>query len=78
MMRAMLTKGATDATVPFMGRGIGWIGLLAAGVALSGCITLEAPDKPIEINLNINIKQEVVYRLDGEAKNLIQQEADIF
>ncbi|MBB5687008.1 YnbE family lipoprotein [Sphingobium boeckii] len=46
--------------------------------ALSGCITLKAPEKPIEINLNINIKQEVVYRLDGEAKNLIKQEADIF
>ena len=45
---------------------------------LSGCITLKAPDKPIEINLNINIKQEVVYRLDRDAKDLIDKEAGIF
>ncbi|MGI9360346.1 MAG: YnbE family lipoprotein [Parasphingorhabdus sp.] len=30
------------------------------------------------INLNINIKQEVVYRLDGDAKNLIDSESEIF
>ena len=30
------------------------------------------------INLNINVTQEVVYRLDGEAKTLIQQNPDIF
>nr|WP_198350966.1 YnbE family lipoprotein [Sphingomonas formosensis] len=47
-------------------------------MALSGCVSLKAPEKPIEINLNINIKQEVVYRLDGEAKSLIQQQSGIF
>jgi len=46
--------------------------------ALAGCVTLSAPDKPIVINLNINIKQEVVYRLDGDAKALIDQNAEIF
>jgi hypothetical protein len=47
-------------------------------VAASGCVNVSAPDKPIEINLNINITQEVVYRLDGEAKSLIQQNPGIF
>ena len=51
------------------------IGLTAA---LPGCINVSAPDKPIEINLNINVTQEVVYRLDGEAKSLIQQNPGIF
>ena len=53
---------------------------LISGIALglSGCVSVEAPDKPIVINLNINIKQEVVYRLDGDAKDLINEEADIF
>lgn len=46
--------------------------------ATSGCINVTAPDKPIEINLNINVTQEVVYRLDGEAKSLIQQNPGIF
>lgn len=55
-------------------------GLFCAAVVipLAGCVTVQAPEKPIEINLNINIKQEVVYRLDGEAKNLIKQEPGIF
>ena len=47
-------------------------------LSLASCITVETPDKPIEINLNINVTQEVVYRLDGEAKSLIQQNPGIF
>ncbi|SOB86782.1 YnbE-like lipoprotein [Sphingomonas guangdongensis] len=43
-----------------------------------GCVNVTAPDKPIVINLNISITQEVVYRLDGEAKSLIQQNPGIF
>jgi hypothetical protein len=58
-----------------MTRKIAIIGLTAA---LPGCINVSAPDKPIEINLNINVTQEVVYRLDGEAKSLIQQNPGIF
>jgi hypothetical protein len=58
-----------------MTRTIAIVGLLCA---LPGCINVSAPDKPIEINLNINVTQEVVYRLDGEAKSLIQQNPGIF
>ncbi|MEH6715826.1 YnbE family lipoprotein [Parasphingorhabdus flavimaris] len=52
--------------------------ILGAMMSLSACVQVSAPDKPIVINLNINIKQEVVYRLDGDAKDLINEEADIF
>ncbi|ABF52790.1 conserved hypothetical protein [Sphingopyxis alaskensis RB2256] len=45
---------------------------------LAGCVQIDTPDKPIEINLNINIRQEVVYRLDGDAKKLIEQNSEIF
>lgn len=58
-----------------MTRTIALIGLTAD---FPGCINVSAPDKPIEINLNINVTQEVVYRLDGEAKSLIQQNPGIF
>ncbi len=51
--------------------------LIGASV-LSGCVQIDTPDKPIEINLNINIRQEVVYRLDGDAKKLIEQNSSIF
>jgi hypothetical protein len=52
--------------------------MLGILTGLSACVQVTAPDKPIVINLNINIKKEVVYRLDGDAKDLINQEADIF
>ncbi len=59
-----------------------WNGARWMPVALTllsgGCVNISAPDKPIEINLNINVTQEVVYRLDGEAKSLIQQNPGIF
>lgn len=51
-------------------------GLVAT--TLCGCVQIETPDKPIEINLNINIRQEIVYRLDGDAKQLIEQNSEIF
>ena len=52
--------------------------LSIAAASLPGCVTIAAPDKPIVINLNINIKQEVVYRLDGKAKEVIDENAEIF
>lgn len=61
------------------GRGLAvMIGALTLTGGLSGCIQIDTPDKPIEINLNINIRQEVVYRLDGDAKKLIEQNSEIF
>ncbi|MEH6756395.1 MAG: YnbE family lipoprotein [Parasphingorhabdus sp.] len=51
---------------------------LGLSAILAGCVQVSAPDKPIVINLNINIKQEVVYRLNGDAKDLINSEAEIF
>ena len=46
--------------------------------ALSGCITVSAPDKPIVIELNINIKQEVIYRLAADAGKTIDSNKEIF
>ena len=64
-------------TVTMTGR-LGILAMLAATASTSGCITVKAPDKPIEINLNISITQEVVYRLDNQAKSLIQENPGIF
>ena len=55
---------------------------LVAGVAcalpLAGCVTVETPDKPIEINLNVEIRQEVLVRLQQDAQQLINQNPDAF
>ncbi|WP_260596765.1 YnbE family lipoprotein [Sphingomonas endolithica] len=47
-------------------------------IATTGCVSISAPDKPIEINLNINVTQQVVYRLDSQAKSLIEKNPGIF
>lgn len=54
--------------------------LLAAPVALSsaGCVQVAAPEKPIEINLNINIRQEVVVRLQQDVRDLIKENPGVF
>lgn len=49
-----------------------------ASLALGGCVTVEAPDEPIVIELNVNIRQEVIYRLAEDAGNTIEENADIF
>ena len=54
------------------------IAATSMAMALSGCISVKAPDKPIVIELNINIRQEVVYRLAEEAKNTIKDNPGIF
>jgi hypothetical protein len=63
-------------------RGTGTVGGLMAAAILSaglgGCINIAAPDKPIVIELNVNIRQEVIYRLAEDAANTIDENADIF
>ena len=89
MMHRELTRGTIAATTrPMQGKQrkprSGWRAvraatMLAAGsLAMSGCISVSAPDKPIVIELNINIKQEVIYRLSADAANTIESNKDIF
>lgn len=49
-------------------------------IAAGACATVkvQAPDKPIEINLNVNIKQEVLIKMDKEIQDLIANNPDIF
>ncbi len=56
------------------------IPVVAVGTAmlLGGCIQLRAPDKPIEINLNVTIKQEVVVRLEKDVADLIKKNPAVF
>jgi hypothetical protein len=53
--------------------------LMSVIVALAaGCVQVSAPDKPIEINLNVNINQEVVVKIQREAQDLVQKNPGIF
>ncbi len=52
--------------------------ILPCGLMLAGCIQVAAPDKPIEINLNVNVKQEVVVRLQKDAEDFIANNPELF
>ena len=52
--------------------------ITAASAPLTGCITVRPPDKPIEINLNVDIKQEVLVRLQRDVEQLINQNPQAF
>lgn len=52
--------------------------VVAGSMLTGGCITVKAPDKPIVIELNINIKQEVVWRLAGDASQTIDSNKEVF
>ena len=89
MNRNELTGSVCPATTALMWKlqqtpGSGWravraaMMLLASSLMLSGCISVSAPDKPIVIELNINIKQEVIYRLSADAANTIDKNPEIF
>jgi hypothetical protein len=54
----------------------------AVALTLAGACTptvqLAAPDKPITINLNVKIDQEVRVRIDKDLEDLIAQNPDLF
>ena len=92
MMHDELTAPARAATSPAMtGKGaepmvrqtkakrramMAGAAIFSAG--LGGCVNIAAPEKPIVIELNINIRQEVIYRLAEDAANTIEENGDIF
>lgn len=51
---------------------------LAVVAACTPTVRVEVPDKPIEINLNVNIRQEVVVRLERDVQETLRQNRDIF
>lgn len=67
MQRVKRIRRCRHAVLPMLG-----------AVALGACVSVKAPDKPIVIELNINIRQEVVYRLAEDARNTIESNPEIF
>lgn len=49
--------------------------------ALAACnptVKVEAPDKPIVINLNVKIEQEVRIKVDKDVENLVNSNPSLF
>jgi len=45
---------------------------------LAACISVSSPDKPIEINLNVTIRQEVLVKLQRDVEELIKENPEAF
>ena len=75
-------RGLATATGMSGSRTVRWARVLPlaalATVAIGGCVNVTAPDKPIVIELNVNIRQEVIYRLAADAENTVEENEDIF
>ena len=64
----MSTRSKTKAT----------LAVAVATLPLAGCITVRPPEKPIEVNLNVDIKQEVSVRLQQDVQQMIQKNPQAF
>jgi hypothetical protein len=47
-------------------------------VACTPTVQVQAPDKPIEINLNVNIEHRIKVEIEKDVKNSIAKNKDIF
>ena len=48
---------------------------------LAGCnptVKVEAPDKPIEINLNVKIEHQIRVQVDKDLEELFEEDSDVF
>jgi hypothetical protein len=70
MKTLILTRVRPDRALPLVA--------IAAAALLQGCVQVSAPEKPIEINLNINVRQEVVVRLQQDVRDLIKKNPGVF
>lgn len=57
------------------------IALIVLLAPLAGCnptVKVEAPDKPIEINLNVKIEHEIRLQIDRELDGLFDDDSAVF
>ena len=79
LTRSLCNVRASDSRGGARGTGVkAMAALTGLGAMLSGCINIQAPDKPIVIQLDLNIRAEVLYALAEDAANTIDENADIF
>ena len=80
--------GVLGMTIQFLGtdqskRTVARLSIAAAGVMvlLSACsptVKVQAPDKPIVINLNVKIEQEIRVKVEKEIDDLLLKNKDLF
>jgi hypothetical protein len=61
-----------------MRRAMAGVVAVLGSFATGGCVTVNAPAEPIVIELNVNITQEVIYRLADDVRQNIDANPEIF
>lgn len=51
---------------------------LAIATGCNPTVKVEAPDKPIEINLNVRIQHEIRLQVDKELEGLFDEDSEVF
>lgn len=54
---------------------------LLTGMWMSACsptVKMEAPEKPIEINMNIKIEHEIRVKVEKDIQTMLEQNKDLF
>lgn len=57
-----------------MNRLIFLITMVFLAAACTPTVKVEAPDKPIEINMNINIKHEILIKVEKQVEELLEDD----
>ncbi|MCQ8119115.1 hypothetical protein A1353_21460 [Methylomonas methanica] len=55
--------------------------ILCGSIYLTGCspsVRLEAPDKPIEINMNVKIEHEIRLKVEKDVDELLSSQKGLF
>lgn len=50
------------------------IAVLLLATACTPTVKVEAPDEPIEINMNINIKHEILIKVEKDVEELLEDD----
>jgi hypothetical protein len=67
-----------EESMPQHSRVIGLLGLSVLLLACSPTVKLQAPDKPIEINMTVNIKHEILLKVEKEVQQMFQSDKGLF
>ena len=69
-----LNKPAIQVGENIMNRLLMLVLLVFLGTACTPTVKIEAPDKPIEINMNINIKHEILIKVEKQVEELLSDD----
>jgi hypothetical protein len=75
---AIGTSGTANRQRSLFGAFLATLILAPLAMGCSPTVKVEAPDKPIVINLNVKIEQEVRVKVDKDVDSLVKSDPNVF